>query len=228
MAGRGFQPVVRTANNNKRESILAKRERRPATILGNTPAMAKRSGQDWTRVGDALFGAGSLGEPAEIHGEFCGLACVMGSDAIRPWVDATLADADSRPEASIATLQDLAGDAWSALDAGEMSFQLLLPPDDESLERRAECLGLWCQGFMHGLGAAGSPGKDSSILKHEVIRDIVTDFSEITRAGFTEEETEEEGEAALIELIEFVRVGAQLVFEELQAIRSGATDSGQH
>jgi hypothetical protein len=81
---------------------------------------------------------------------------------------------------------------------------------------------------MHGLGAAGSRGKDSPILKHDVIRDIVTDFSEITRAGFAEEETEEEGEAALVELIEFVRVGVQLVFEELQAIRSGAAGSGQH
>ncbi|MBT8442201.1 MAG: UPF0149 family protein, partial [Gammaproteobacteria bacterium] len=137
-------------------------------------------------------------------------------------------DADSRPDASIATLQDLAGETWSALDAGEMGFQLLLPPDEDSLERRAECLGLWCQGFMHGLGAAASPGKDSPILSHHVVRDIVADFSEITRAGFSDEETEEEGEAALIELIEFVRVGVQLVFEELRAIRSGATSSGQH
>lgn len=200
----------------------------PATILGNTPSMAKRSGQVWTRAGDALFGAGSLGEPAEIHGEFCGLACVMGADAIKPWVDATLADADSRPEASVSTLQDLAGDTWSTLDSGEMGFQLLLPPDEESLERRAECLGLWCQGFMHGLGAAGSPGKDSPILKHEGIRDIVTDFSEITRASFSDEETEEEGEAALVELIEFVRVGVQLVFEELHPLRSGAAGSGRH
>jgi uncharacterized protein YgfB (UPF0149 family) len=190
--------------------------------------MTKESGQDWTRVGDALFDAGSLGEPAEIHGEFCGLACVMGEDAIKPWVEATLADAESRPGGSIAALESLGGDTWSALSAGEMELQLLLPPDEESLERRAECLGLWCQGFMHGLGAAATGGQESPIVKHELIRDIVTDFSEITRASFASDETEEEGEAALVELVEYVRVSVQLVFEELHMVRSGAPGSGTH
>ena len=39
---------------------------------------------------------------------------------------------------------------------------------------------------------------------------------------------EEEGEAAYVELVEYVRVGAQLVFEELHSLRSGPADAGRH
>lgn len=190
--------------------------------------MGRASEQDWARVGAALDSAGALGEPAEIHGEFCGLACVMGRDAVAPWATTSLADARSRPADSVETLEDLAAATWTSLDSGDMSFELLMPPDEESLERRADSLALWCQGFMHGLGAAGEPGNENPVIQNEVIRDIVGDFSEISRASFAASETEEEGEAALAELVEYVRVSVQLVFEELYAVRSGSAGSGTH
>jgi uncharacterized protein YgfB (UPF0149 family) len=190
--------------------------------------MGNSSEQVWTRVEAALQSAGALGDPAEIHGEFCGLACVMGRDAVSPWAAAALSEADARSAAAIATLEELGEKAWSELDAGDMSFDLLLPADDESLERRAELLGIWCQGFMHGLGAAGAAGEESPVVRNETIEGIVGDFSEITRAGFTADETEEEGEAALAELVEYVRVAVQLVFEELHAIRSDPPASETH
>jgi len=190
--------------------------------------MGSLSEQDWTRLSAALSSAGALGEPAEIHGEFCGLACVMGEDAVSAWASATLGDAPSRPADAVETLERMAAIAWGALDSGDMSFELLLPPDDELVARRAECLGTWCQGFMHGLGAAGRPGRDNPVVQHETIREIIGDFTEITRAGFTADETEEEAEAALVELVEYVRVSVQLIFEELHTIRSGSADSGTH
>ncbi len=109
-----------------------------------------------------------------------------------------------------------------------MSFNLLLPPDEVPLERRAADLGLWCQGFMHGLGAAGRPGAESPLVSNEVVREIVADFSEITRATFAEQETEEEGEGAFLELVEYVRVGVQLVFEELRGLRSSSPGDVSH
>jgi len=190
--------------------------------------MGSLSEQDWIRVGAALSSAGALGDPEEIHGEFCGLACVMGEDAVSAWAGTTLSDARSRPADAVETLEQLAAHTWAALDSGDMSFDLLLPPDDASLERRAGCLGAWCQGFLHGLGAAGGPGKDNTVVQHEMIGDIIGDFSEITRAGFAAGETEEEAEAALVELVEYVRVSVQLIFEELHPIRSGSPDSGTH
>ncbi|MFQ5634188.1 MAG: UPF0149 family protein [Gammaproteobacteria bacterium] len=197
-------------------------------ILSSAPGMGRLSEQEWTDVDAALQSVGALGETAEIHGEFCGLACIMGEDAVTPWANSTLGDARSRPVEVVATLEELARCTWASLDSGDMSFELLLPPDEESLERRAEALGIWCQGFVHGLGMAGRAGNDSPIVQDDVIRDIVGDFSEITRAGLSDDETEEEGEAALIELVEYVRVSVQLIFEELHSIRTGVAGSGAH
>ncbi len=189
--------------------------------------------KDWAAVDAALRDVGSLGEAAEIHGEFCGLACVMGKEAVAPWARATLGDAsshggDQRADDVTSALVGLAESAWSALEAGDMSFNLLLPPDEVPLERRAADLGLWCQGFMHGLGAAGRPGAESPLVSNEVVREIVADFSEITRATFAEQETEEEGEGAFLELVEYVRVGVQLVFEELRGLRSSSPGDVSH
>lgn len=75
---------------------------------------------------------------------------------------------------------------------------------------------------MHGVGASGRSGAKTALADHEVIKDIIGDFSEITRAAFAADETEEEGEAAFIELVEYVRVSVQLVFEEFLGIRSDA------
>jgi uncharacterized protein YgfB (UPF0149 family) len=184
--------------------------------------MTSLSTYDWGKIGSALRDAGSLGEPSEIHGEFCGLVCVMGQDAVASWPAAALADASSPSDDARGSLRDLAAASWASLDSGDMSFELLLPSDAESLERRAESLGLWCQGFMHGVGASGRSGAKTALADHEVIKDIIGDFSEITRAAFADDETEEEGEAAFIELVEYVRVSVQLVFEEFLGIRSDA------
>ena len=109
---------------------------------------------------------------------------------------------------------------WRAIDSGDMELTLLLPPDNELLEARAESLGLWCQGFMHGLGSASESGEDSPLLTDDITSEIIADFSEITRAAFTADETEAEAEAAYTELVEFVRVSVQLAFEELHRVRS--------
>ena len=108
--------------------------------------------------------SGSLGEPAEIHGEYCGLACVLGVDAGPAWAGAILAETDRVTEEVRDMLQSLATTTWHALDTGNMELVLWLPSDDESLEVRAESLGFWCQGFMHGLGAGSKSGADSPLL----------------------------------------------------------------
>ena len=59
-------------------------------------------------------------------------------------------------------------------------------------------------------------------------QDIIRDFSEISRAAFTDDETEAEAEAAYMEVVEFVRVSVQLVFEELHLIRSRPAGGHAH
>jgi len=52
-----------------------------------------------------------------------------------------------------------------------------------------------------------------------VIDGCVRDFAEITRAGVDAQQGEESNESAYAELVEFVRVGVQLLFEDLAAAR---------
>lgn len=175
---------------------------------------------------EVLRSAGALGETAEIHGEFCGLVCLMGPEALAPWVAGVMDGASSQQPVEL--LEALADRTWKSLEEGNMSFSPLLPSDDAPLELRADSLGLWCQGFVHGLGVAGTPDDINPIFKTGVTGDIIGDFSEIARAAFAEEETEGEGEAAYMELVEYVRVSVQLVFEELNVLRTGPAGAAAH
>ena len=91
-----------------------------------------------------------------------------------------------------------------------------MPDDDEPIERRTEALTLWCNGFVYGLGTGGAP--DPERLPGDA-GEIVRDLAQIMRAGVDEREGIEANESALAELVEFVRVGVQVVFEELGALR---------
>jgi len=184
-------------------------------------------------VEEMLRDVGALGDPAEIHGDLCGLLCLLGDDARPAWVAQVLADRSGEPAAGVVNratefLKSLAEQTFNALEDGEMSFALLLPSDEEALESRAANLGLWCQGFLHGLGAGGGSGHRNKVLEEGVTHEIIRDFSEISRAAFTEDETEAEAEAAYMEVLEFVRVSVQLVFEELHLIRSRAGGARAH
>jgi uncharacterized protein YgfB (UPF0149 family) len=66
---------------------------------------------------------------------------------------------------------------------------------------------------------------DASGLPGEV-GEIVRDFSEITRVGVDSGQSVESNENAYAELVEFVRVGVQLVFEELGPLRSQPSSPG--
>ena len=191
------------------------------------------SGADFHAVDRMLRGVGALGELSEIHGDLSGLLCLLGEDAGPTWVAQVLADGSDEAPAEVVQgatdlLEGLAKQTFNTLEGGEMAFTLLLPSDDEALEFRAANLGLWCQGFLHGLGTGGGSGHRKQVLEEGLTQDIIRDFSEISRAAFTEDETEAEAEAAYMEVVEFVRVSVQLVFEELHLIRSRAAGGRVH
>jgi uncharacterized protein YgfB (UPF0149 family) len=50
-------------------------------------------------------------------------------------------------------------------------------------------------------------------------RELISDFTEITQVGVEAGDDEEENEVAFAEVVEFVRVGAQLLFVELAPAR---------
>ena len=172
---------------------------------------------DYGELQASLGGAEAGSAAAEAHGTLCGLLCAGAEDMPEAWLHNTLADAEEfnvreRADAR-ALLGALHAATVGALAGGEMAFQLALPPDDAPIEDRAAALANWCNGFLYGLAIRGlRPVEELP----EELREILTDFSEIGRAGVAEEEVEEAGEAAFAELVEYVRVAVQLLHDECQ------------
>jgi len=174
-------------------------------------------------LGRVLRAAGATVEAAEAHGMFCGRACLEGAGAIRLWGE-DLLDGTEAGNVLVAecrsALDALAADSLLKLEAGEMTFALLLPDDNDSIHIRTAALADWCHGFMHGLVVAGGgdQGPANDVLQDEIAGEILEDFSEITKAGAASDEGEE-SERAFVELVEYVRVSVQLIYDETAALR---------
>jgi uncharacterized protein len=170
---------------------------------------------DYQQVQAALGDAPNGAATAEAHGTLCGLLCASAEDLAETWIHNTLVDAEEYSFGgggdARTLLEALHTATGAALEAGDMDFRMLLPDEDASLEERAVALAAWCSGFLYGLATHGLRPMEEL---PEELREILTDFSEIGRAGVAEEEVGEAGENALAELEEYVRVGAQLVYDE--------------
>ena len=174
-------------------------------------------------VGQVLSAASALWDVSEAHGACCGWACLGGAGAIQAWTAELLgsvAENDALAVERQRTLYEFAAVTLLQLEKGDLGFNPLLPSDDSSLDNRAAGLAEWCQGFMHGLAAGGNTDSDrvKKALDAGVTREILHDFSEITRAAVGQE-AEAAAEEAYAELVEYVRVSAQLIYDETARLR---------
>lgn len=176
-------------------------------------------------VAQALTAGGSSVHAAEAHGCLVGALCARRVYLPAEWLEELLPEAPGNaPDLALATgpLNELFEQSRAALDSREMEFEPLLPPDHASLAERVEALGAWAQGFLYGFGAAGPFARGA--LPSDVT-EVLSDFAEVSRAGAVGSESAEVEENALAELVEFVRVGAQLVYDELAEVRAAQTTS---
>lgn len=166
---------------------------------------------------DTLAQAGSTTEAAEAHGSLCGALCIASPYGIDAWLEELLEESSASNPQWRSVLERVFAETAEALSGGAMSFEPLLPDDDQPLSDRAAALAHWCSGFLYGLGAAGQ-GISLDSLPDEA-GEIVQDMREITRAALDTQEPTETDEQAYAELVEFIRVGVQLVYEELAPLR---------
>lgn len=172
---------------------------------------------------------GSASGAAEVHGCLCGALCVRAGQGAAEWVG-DLVDGVAEPVTGgleVEALQQLHQETGEALRTRDPGFTPLLPEDTAPLGARVEALATWCSGFLYGIGVGGA---GSSLADAGAIAEILRDFAEIARAVLPVDATAEEGEQAYVELVEFVRAGAQLAFEELAGNSAGtpATGPGLH
>jgi uncharacterized protein YgfB (UPF0149 family) len=173
---------------------------------------------DYSTIQQLLAQERSLADAAEAHGTLAGCLCAAGGYRFEDWLHEILPEGRAQP-ATAAGLLELYHATAEALRQADMEFQLVLPDDAQPLEARTAALAEWCQGFLYGLGAGAIP--DASQLPGEA-GEIVRDLGEITRAAVDVDQDPESNESAYAELVEFVRVGVQLLFEELAGARRPA------
>src|SRR5882672_43196 len=163
-----------------------------------------------------LSDAGSYTAAGEAHGSLCGALAAMANYRLEDWIGELLPGGRETAESSADVFALVFTETSRSLAGLAMGFEPLLPDDDAPLSGRASSLGGWCQGFLYGIGA----GKLASVeeLPGE-LPEIIRDFTEISRAAVDEKDSLETNEQAYTELVEFVRVSAQLVFDELVPLR---------
>lgn len=174
------------------------------------------SGVNFSELEGVLAAAGCGADAAQCHATLTGLLCA-GPVLPQDW-PAQIAgggDDDATCREALTRLEKI---VRAELGGGEMAFDLALPDDNEPLTTRAAALARWCQGFIVGLTLGGV--ETGRPLPGDV-GEVVSDFSTLAQATH-DGVAEEDDEQAYAELCEFVRVGAQLVFEELRARRARA------
>jgi yecA family protein len=176
---------------------------------------------NYAEIQSALTEEHALTDAAEAHGTLTGSLCAVAQYGFEDWLGDILPQGRAAPP-SAAVLRALYSGTAGALTAPDMAFDLLLPADERSIVERAGALSQWCQGFLYGLGLGML--QDASRLTGE-LSEIVADITEIGRAQVDTDQSEESNEAAYAELVEFLRISVQVVFEELASLRATSPPS---
>lgn len=159
----------------------------------------------WDEVETVLAGLEAPLGPAGCHGLLCGVLCAPAAEPATLWLREAL---DRAPEqAPPAPLDALFRETSRQLDDDAFRFELLLPPDDRPLAGRTAALASWCGGFGYGIGASGLSEAAMSAEAAEFLADVVA----IGQVEAAEGDTDEAGEAAWTEIVEYLRVGVLMM-----------------
>jgi uncharacterized protein YgfB (UPF0149 family) len=189
-----------------------------------------------------LEGLGSSVPAAEAHGCLVGALCTSPHYPMERWLAEIIPDEDRRSDDDAQqALRLLYADTLNSLRGEDMDFDVLLPDDDIPLVSRAGGLSQWCQGFLYGFGtgqATKQAGKQAGKQANDQagdqasnqdstdadaqdelpvnVTEILNDLTHIGRASVEiEGEGDESEEEAYAEVVEYVRVGVQLIHDEL-------------
>ncbi len=149
--------------------------------------------------------------PAEIHGLLTGWQCAGAAwdspgrrEALAQWLDQPLSDEEFR------IVDKVYNEVAEGLLDEEFGFALLLPEEDRAIDARTREVSAWCSGFLYGFGMTGKFAVED--LSADV-SEVLTDIGKIASVA-EEVPDDEENEADLIEITEYVRMSAMLIHAE--------------
>jgi len=196
----------------KTDSDLSRRSGHPLDLSDGEKMGYKRFAAILDAVAAAI-------QPAEAHGLLVGWwlsSAPTGGSGQRSldcpeWVEAVLGGGEASVDPADREAVERAGrDALAELVRDDYTFEPLLPGDCRPIGLRSRSLGVWCAGFLSGLGLGGLWGQRAW---SRVMSEVVSDFTELTRIEPSPEPSED-SEAALAEIVEYIRAGVMLLLEE--------------
>ncbi|MDO6565184.1 UPF0149 family protein [Amphritea sp. 1_MG-2023] len=173
---------------------------------------------EYYEICDVLIAEDSMtSSAAELHGLLCGYLSAGARFNHEAWLKLAmeLTDiSDFRHESSKLAFTDLYDGVVAQLEQSDFGFQLMLPDDDLSMAERAEALGCWCQGYLSGFGLQG--GHTNESLSGE-LKEALSDMAQIAQIEL-EPDADEDNEADLMELQEYVRISSMMIFGEFNEL----------
>lgn len=180
---------------------------------------------DYDQLDDALRRCGAGWDASQVHGLLAGRLATAGAEAGFEWLSQVLEGTDANnalTDECEGLLRTLFETTYRQLAERQSEFEPLLPDDQDATSDRASALAHWCEGFLHGLVSADHGDALKERLAAEPLADIIRDMLEITRAAADEDTDGESEDIAYTELVEYLRVAAQLTYEELAELRAPA------
>jgi uncharacterized protein YgfB (UPF0149 family) len=156
-------------------------------------------------IDQAIRSLGLATTASELQGALLGWLAGGGS-ADGNWLAGMMADPALPQPAPDSSLRRLRDHAVDQLDARNFALDLLVADDDASLAERSGSLFDWCRGFLGGFGLAAGANPPLSEEGSEALADLAR-----LAAATPQDEGDEEDEAALAEIGEFIRVAALLL-----------------
>jgi uncharacterized protein YgfB (UPF0149 family) len=163
---------------------------------------------DYTLMRQLLADAAPDISPASLHGALTGYLC--SGAAPDPEIFSDLFETPL-PEVVLRLLDRLGNEVQDLLQQTDYSFQPLLPEDDSTLLDRLGALGQWCDWF--NIGFAAGYADPQTPLSVEVM-EILNDFGQLAEVEVPDADSEDD-ERYLMELVEYVRMAAIAVSQQM-------------
>ena len=161
---------------------------------------------------NAMVTIGALGSPSGLHGWLTGYLSTgarLTNDQWQVEAENYLETIETLPKPVQSLMTLFYGWVLQGLTNENMNFTLFLPESDDcELSQQVDAMAQWCKGFLDGFGAAG---KVSGKLDDE-IKEVLQHFDAFSQVELTAEDSPDDSEDLLHELVEHARVAALTVF----------------
>ncbi|RBP79986.1 YecA family protein [Marinomonas rhizomae] len=169
---------------------------------------------DFDLIADVFVTESITASPSELHGQLCGYLASGVTLPLEDWLTMVVEFCDIegwKEEASRAVIIELYTATLTLLQNGEFALEPSISDEDAELCERGVTLAQWAHGFLAGYGLSGQKNDLSDETKQ-----ILRDFANISgmQAEMRALEDNNDNEADLTELVEYVRLSAMMLYTE--------------